>query len=297
MMAIDTPAIDKVAFQGLRGAYSHMACIEAYPQLTHIPCDFFYDVFHMVTQDPHCIGLIPVENSIAGRVSEIHQLLAHSTLHIIAEHYQPISHCLLALPTCSIEDIRTIKSHSQALMQCQDIIHHHRWQQVAVTDTAQAALDVSRGTHIHDAAIASSLAAKLYNLTILKTHIADTEHNTTRFIAVHAHPPAPHAPNTPSMASLVLRIGNTPSSLYTILGYFAQHAINLTRLEGIIADDRFTQAQFYIDVEGNAYHPPLKHVLAQLQKESLEFRLLGCYPASNFRKTPLLKTPSPIDTM
>ncbi|MBC6444334.1 MAG: prephenate dehydratase [Alphaproteobacteria bacterium GM202ARS2] len=275
-------AYQTVAFQGSHGAYSHLACLSTFPDLKPLACTYFHDVFTKAEQDSSVVGFLPVENSIAGRVAEIHQLLAHTRLHIIREHYQPIVHCLLACPNSSLSDITTIKSHAQALLQCQTIIVRHHWKQVVVSDTASAAAHLARNPQSHVAVIASRLAAELYGLKVLRPSIADTGHNTTRFIAVHQQESVP-APTIPAITSLVCRTKNEPSALYRVLGFFAEHQLNLTRLEGLIDDHRFQQAQFYLDIEGHRLLPPLKDVLKTLQESCQSLRVLGCYPADSFR--------------
>ena len=271
-----------VAFQGIEGAYSHLACKQAFPDLQPMACPYFHDVFTKVEEDSSVIGFLPVENSIAGRVAEIHQLLAHTTLHIIREHYQAIEHCLLVRPDSTLYDITTVKSHAQALLQCQRIILRHRWKQVAHGDTAAAAASLAHNKNTHEAAIASRLAANIYGLKVLHHNIADTPHNTTRFIAVHQAPAIPK-PTTPAITSIIFCTRNEPSALYRVLGFFASQGINLTRLEGIVDDHRFQQARFYLDVEGHTGEPPLKDVLQEVQDVCQSLRVLGCYPADVFR--------------
>ena len=270
-----------IAFQGGRYAYSHLAAQEAFPLLQAIPCLSFYDVFDKAEQDSSCVALVPVENSIAGRITEVHHLLAHKNLHIIREHYHHIKHCLLIHPDSRIDTITTVKSHAQALYQCRTFLHKMKWKQIAVDDTARAA-----GALIEkdQAAIASEYAATLYRLKVVQTNIADNDHNITRFLALHRQLAKPDR-QFPSMTSIVFYALNRPSVLYHALGVFAKYQINLTRLEGIILPEQhFEQAQFYIDIEGHIDCEPLKTALVELRQYGKKIYVLGCYPADPFRR-------------
>ena len=285
---MNEPTYTKVLFQGSKGSYSHLACTEVFPHLKATGCTTFNDVFHAIDSDPSAVALLPVENSIAGRVAEVHQLLVHNNLYIIKEHYQPVEHYLLIHPESSIEEITTVKSHTQALYQCQSFLKKKQWKQIAVSDTALAAQEVGERQQRDCAAIASTAAADIYNLTIAEKNIADTNNNITRFIALYKECVLPPI-DTPSITSIIFQAQNKPSSLYHALGVFAEQSINLTRLEGIVLpNDHFNQAQFYIDIEGHTQSQTLQNALKKLKNFSENIRILGCYPADTFRTSLIL---------
>jgi prephenate dehydratase len=275
---------DTIAFQGQPGAYSDLACRSALPMMATLPCTSFEDAFAAVRDGQAARAMIPIENSLAGRVADIHHLLPNSGLHIVAEHFQRVNHQLLAPKGATIEGLRTIESHVQALSQCRRLIRELRLKPLVRADTAGAAADVAARGDPTAAAIASSLAGEIYGLDILRADIEDAEHNTTRFIVL-APEPAPPPPGTPTVTSLVFRVRSVPAALYKAMGGFATNGLNITKLESYILDGRFTVAQFYADVEGHPEETPLRLALEELRFFSTEVKILGSYPANPFRRS------------
>ncbi|MBF0623018.1 MAG: hypothetical protein HQL54_13950, partial [Magnetococcales bacterium] len=220
-----------VAFQGMRGAYSEQACRERLPGYDVLPCKTFEDVFAVVESGKADIGMLPVENSIAGQVSDSYDLLALHHLKVTGEYYLRVRHCLLGQPGATIADIQNVHSHPQALAQCHHFIRSYRWRRMAVYDTAGAAEELSHRKDQDIAAIASELCADLYGLTILERDIQDSESNTTRFLLISKEEHLPQLSEEECKTSLLFEVRNIPASLYKCLGGFATNGINLTRLE------------------------------------------------------------------
>jgi len=272
-----------IAFQGVAGAYSDMACRAVHPDMTTLPCDTFEDTFAAVRDARAALAMIPIENSSAGRVADIHHLLPESGLHIIAEHFQVVHHQLLAPKGASLETVTTVRSHVQALSQCREFIRARGLKPVAHADTAGAAAEVAKLNDPSQAAIASDLAAELHGLEILMRDVHDAAHNTTRFLIMAEEPIDPE-PDVPVITSFVFRVRSVPAALYKALGGFATNGINITKLESYIVDGSFTVAQFYADVEGHPEHRPVRLALEELGFFSREVKILGVYPASEFRQ-------------
>ncbi len=266
-----------IAFQGVAGAHSDMACRKAYPYMTTLPCPTFDDVFEAVEQGKAEIGLIPIENSHAGRVAEVHNILAHTGVHIIGEHFQRIEHHLLAPKDASLETIKEVRSHPQALMQCNKNIRALGLETKAAANTAIASKEVAELNDVTKAAIGSELAAEIYNLKILKRNMEDVESNKTIFIAISKEPNDPDpAPNI--ITTLLFTIRNIPGGLYKSLGGFATNNVNMLKLESYIPGGKSDNADFFISFLG---HPKQRSV--QLAIEELGFftkkvKLLGVYP-------------------
>ncbi len=276
-----------IAFQGEAGAYSDLACRTAYPKLRTLACGSFEDAFAAVESGRARLAMIPVENSVAGRVAEIHRLLPHTGLHIVAEYFQRVNHHLLVLPGTRLSQIRTVHSHVHALSQCRKFIRSLKVTPVVHADTAGAAAEVAARGDRSAAAIASALAGKIYGLKSLKIGIEDAVHNTTRFLALAREPIDPNPAKGRVITSFVFRVRNVPAAVYKALGGFATNGINMTKLESYMIEGSFAATQFYSDVEG---HP--KDRALQLALEELEFvsqpktlKILGVYPAHPFRKT------------
>ncbi|HMO30103.1 prephenate dehydratase [Enterovirga sp.] len=281
----------KISFQGEPGANSHIACEEARPDFEPLPCATFEDAFAAVSDGQAALAMIPIENSIAGRVADIHHLLPTSGLHIVGEHFLPIHFQLLALPGTRIEELRTVHSHIHALGQCRKIIRRLGLKSMVAGDTAGSAREVRDAGDRTRASLAPRMAAEVYGLDILAEDVEDEAHNTTRFVILsrEAAPaweaaPAP-AGNGPTVTSFVFRVRNLPAALYKALGGFATNGVNMTKLESYMVDGQFTATQFYAEVDGHPEEPGLARALEELQFFSREFRILGTYPAHPFRES------------
>lgn len=273
----------KIAFQGARGAYSDLACHAVFPDYETLPCLAFEDAFAAVHDGAAELAMIPIENSIAGRVADVHHLLPQGGLHIIGEHFQPVVHHLLALPGAKLEDIKEAHSHVQGWSQCRDWLRKHKIRPVTRADTAGAAEEVSKQKDKSIAAIASELAGKVYGLQSLAADIADLRNNTTRFVILSRAAKKP-APDVPSITTLVFRVRSVPAALYKSLGGFATNGINITKIESYLVDGHFGNAQFRLDIEGHPDTPPFKNALEELAIFAPEIRILGVYPAHRYRK-------------
>ncbi len=274
-----------IAFQGLPGAYSDLACRTVFPDMETLPCNAFEDVFAAVHDGAARLAMIPIENSVAGRVADIHHLLPKSDLHIIAEHFQRVNHQLLALKGATVDDVATVHSHVHALSQCRNIIRDLGVQPVVHADTAGAAKELAEKRDKSFAAIASTLAAEIYDLQILRTNIEDEEHNTTRFIIMARDPIDPDPEDGLVVTSFVFRVRNVPAALYKALGGFATNGVNMTKLESYMVRGQFTATQFYADIEGHPDQTSVRLALEELGFFSREVTILGVYPASPHRGT------------
>lgn len=272
-----------IAFQGLPGAYSDLACRAAFPAMTTMPCESFEDAFAAVRSGTARLGMIPIENSLAGRVADIHHLLPESGLHIIGEHFQRVNHQLLAPRGATLAGLKTVASHVQALSQCRNVIRDLGLTPVIHADTAGAAAEVAQRGDLTAAAIASSLAAEIHGLEILKADIEDAAHNTTRMIVLSREPIDPDPKQGMVITSFVFRVRSVPAALYKALGGFATNGVNITKLESYMIDGNFTVAQFYADIIGHPDQRPVRLALEELSFFSREVRILGVYPASSFR--------------
>jgi prephenate dehydratase len=272
----------QVAFQGEPGANSHLACREIYPEAEPLPCPTFEDCFAAVERGTADVAVIPIENSLAGRVADIHHILPDSGLHIIAEHFMPVHFHLMAVAGATLKSIKAVHSHVHALGQCRKIIRLHRWHAVISGDTAGAAREIAALNSMTDAALAPRLAAETYGLTILKENVEDEAHNTTRFVVLAKHAD-PAKPGGPVMTTFVFRVRNVPAALYKALGGFATNGVNMTKLESYQLGGQFKATQFYADVEGHPDDRGLKLALEELAFFSTEVKILGVYPAAPFR--------------
>jgi prephenate dehydratase len=272
-----------IAFQGLPGAYSDLACRSVFPDMETLPCPAFEDVFAAVHDGDADLAMIPVENSVAGRVADIHHLLPGSGLHIIGEHFQRVNHQLLALKGTKIEDLKTVHSHVHALSQCRKILREHGLTAVVHADTAGAAKELSEERNPTMGAIASTLAAEIYDLEILQDNIEDEEHNTTRFLIMARDPIDPDLQDGLIVTSFVFRVRNVPAALYKALGGFATNGVNMTKLESYMVQGQFVATQFYADIEGHPDDTSVRLALEELGFFSREVTILGVYPASPTR--------------
>ncbi len=271
-----------IAFQGGPGAYSDLACLNAYPEMTTLPNRSFEDTFDAVRSGQAALAMIPIENSVAGRVADIHHLLPDSDLHIVDEHFQRVNHHLLGVSGAGISGLTHVHSHIHALNQCRNLIRELGLEPVEHVDTAGAAADIARAGDKTQAAIASELAAEIDGLESLKAGIEDAEHNTTRFVIMAAEPRDPGADAENVMTSFVFRVRNVPAALYKALGGFATNGVNLTKLESYVGGG-FVAAQFYADAEGHPEQKALKQAMEELAFITTEIKILGVYPAHPFR--------------
>ena len=268
-----------IAFQGAPGAYSDLACRHAFPELETLPCTQFEDAFAAVRDGQAALGMIPIENSVAGRVADIHHLMPDSGLYIIGEHFQRVQHHLLALPGATLGGLKTVRSHVHALGQTRKFLRKNKLTAVVAADTAGAAAEIAGRGDLTVAAIASELAGKIYGLVSLAENIEDAAHNTTRFLVMSRE--AKQAPRgKPTVTTFVFNVRNVPAALYKALGGFATNAINMTKLESYMVGGNFTATQFYADVEAHPDDRPLALALEELRFFSHEVKILGVYPAA-----------------
>lgn len=272
----------KIVYQGEPGAYSHLACSQFYPNHSAVACPSFDKAFDAVRSGQAQLAMIPVENTVAGRVSDIYHLLPEGGLHIVGERYLPVHHQLLGQPGTQLSDIVTARSHHMALGQVRKFLTAHNIDPVIDVDTAGAARKVSEGHVKTVAAVASSLSAETYGLDILAPNIEDADHNTTRFIVLADDPVLP-AEDVPSVSSFVFRVRSVPSALYKALGGFASNGLNLTKLESYMVGGSFKAAQFYADVEGHIDSLAMKNALEELAFFSENITHLGTYPMDDAR--------------
>jgi len=274
-----------IAFQGAPGAYSDLACRHAFPEMATLPCTQFEDAFAAVREGRASLGMIPIENSVAGRVADIHHLMPDSGLFIIGEHFEPVHHHLLALPGATLATIRTVRSHVHALNQTREFQRKHKLTPIVAVDTAGAAAELAANPDMTVAAIASELAGQIYGLVSLAANIEDAAHNTTRFLVMSRE--AKRAPRgRPTVTTFVFNVRNVPAALYKALGGFATNAVNMTKLESYMVGGNFTATQFYADVEAHPDDRPLQLALEELEFFSTEVKILGVYPAAPERANP-----------
>lgn len=273
-----------IAYQGHAGAYSHLSCTKVFPTMNAHACDSFAQAMFMVERGDALLAMIPIENSTAGRVEEIYRLMPKTQLHIIAEHYEPVNHCLLATPGTQIEALTTVSSHPQALAQCNSGIEKLNLQQIAHLDTAGSAQELAETRKPGHAAIASKLAAQLYELTILKENFQDISGNTTRFIILAKDQQTPvFNPEKTFITTIMFRVRNIPSALFKSMGGFATNGINMVKLESYMESNSMSIASFHLDVEGHPEQPQMQLALQELAFFSSEMRVIGTYLSHQFR--------------
>ena len=272
-----------IAFQGIAGAYSDLAARAVSPDAGTLACPAFEDVFDSVRDGRADLGIVPIENSTAGRVDDNHHLMPESGLFIVAEHFQKIEHCLAALPGATLQTLRKAISHPQALAQCRNRLRSLGLEREAFADTARSAAEVAMRGDLSLAAVCSSLAARLNGLEVLLHDLQDQAHNTTRFLVVGQQEQAP-PPDAFAMTTLVFRVRNVPAALYKALGGFATNGVTLTKLESYILEGSFNVAQFYCDIEGRPTDRPVELALEELRFFAPEVKLLGTYPAHAYRR-------------
>jgi prephenate dehydratase len=274
----------RISFQGEAGANSHIACSEARPDYEPLPCPTFEDAFAAVADGEAELGMIPIENSIAGRVADIHHLLPTSGLHIVGEHFLPIHFQLMAVPGATLDGIKSVHSHIHALGQCRKIIRRLGLKPVVAGDTAGSAREVAEAGDPTRASLAPRLAAPIYGLDILAEDVEDEAHNTTRFIILAREPSWAPASNGPTVTSFVFRVRNLPAALYKALGGFATNGVNMTKLESYMVEGQFSATQFYAEVDGHPEEPGLARALEEIGFFSRELHVLGVFPAHPFRE-------------
>jgi prephenate dehydratase len=269
-----------MVFQGEPGANSHIAIREAYPQHAALPCATFEDAFAAIASGQADLGMIPIENSLAGRVTDIHHLMPTAGLHIVAESFLPIRNQLMAPKGATLAGLKTVESHVMALGQCRNFIRKLGVKPIVAADTAGSAREVAERGDKTRAAIASRLAAEIYGLEILAENIEDEAHSTTRFIVLSREAKRPAAGSGPIITTFLFQVRNVPAALYKALGGFATNGVNMTKLESYMVGGNFSATQFYADVEAHPDDRPLKLALEELRFFSHEVKILGVYPAA-----------------
>lgn len=273
----------KISFQGAHGAYSDIACRQAFPGLETVPCDTFEEAFAAVQEGLSDLAMIPVDNSLAGRVADVHHLMPKSGLSIIGEHFLKIEHALLGIKDTKIEDIKHVHSHLHALPQCRKMIKELKLIPHVHQDTAGAAKEVAEKNDKAHGAIASKLAGELYGLDVLRADVQDADHNTTRFIILSRDTAVPKMVEGETyLTSFIFRVRNMPAALYKAMGGFATNGVNMVKLESYV-NPRFEVAQFYADVVAHPEQRKLQLAMEELKFFAEEVTVLGTYPTHAFR--------------
>ena len=273
----------KIAFQGEKGAYSHLAILEMFTNAEVKACSTFEETFQLAKKNPEYKIVIPIENSLVGRVADIHYLIPKYKLQIHAEHFQNVNHNLLGVKGSEIKDIKTVRSHSQAIGQCQKIITDNNLTPIISADTAGSAKFISNKNDKSESAIASELAAKIYNLEILKSNVEDESGNVTRFFIMGKKAQHPELQKKKYITSCIFKLKSIPAALYKALGGFATNGVNLCKLESFSVKNSFDQVNFYIDIEGHIEDVPLQKALEELGFHTEKLDVLGVYEAHQFR--------------
>ncbi len=279
----NTQATGRISFQGELGANSHIAARAAYPALEPLPCASFEDAFAAVSEGQARYAMIPVENSLAGRVADVHHLIPESGLYIVAERFEPIRHQLLGLPGATLAGLKQVRSHPQALGQCRKLLRAMSVEAVKTADTAGAAREIAALGDVSVGALASALAGDIHGLTVLKPDIADAGHNTTRFLVFAREADDAGPDDGPCMTSFVFRVRNVPAALYKAMGGFATNGVNMTKLESYIEGGRFEAAMFFAEIEGHPDQRNVKLALEELAFFSASLTVLGVYKADGYR--------------
>ncbi|MBP6013900.1 MAG: prephenate dehydratase [Alphaproteobacteria bacterium] len=280
-----SPKSNMIAFQGEAGANSHLACREVFPQMDALPCQTFEDVFAAMKEGKARLAMIPIENSLHGRIADIHHLLPDSGLYITGEHFVRIHHQLMAVKGATLEGLKSVMSQTPALGQCRNIIRSLGLQMIVGADTAGSARKVSEMKDPTVGALASTLAAEIYGLNILKANVEDAAHNTTRFLIMSSEPDDAEFESGPVVTTFVFRVRNVPAALYKAMGGFATNGVNMTKLESYQLEGSFNATQFYADIEGHPEERNVRLALEELQFFTSHMRILGVYPAHAYRKT------------
>jgi len=272
------------SFQGIHGAYSELAGKNIYPDSKSIPCKTFEEMFESVRDKKANIAIVPIENSRSGRVGDTQRLIPESQLKIVGEYFLEVNHCLMGVPGSTLKDIKRIYSHEQGIAQCRKKIINNKKDMVIVADTAGAAKMISETNSKEDAAIASNLAAKIYNLDILESSFQDFENNVTRFLIMSNELNIPKVNEIDLMTTLVFEVRSIPAALYKSLGGLASNGVNMTKLESYINPQGFDVAQFYMDIEGHPNNRNVKLALEEMKFFCKHIDILGVYKMSDFRK-------------
>jgi len=273
----------QVAFQGEKGAYSHLASLELFPNINATSCATFEEAFQLAQDNPEYRIVIPIENSLVGRVADIHYLIPKYKLQIHTEHFQKVNHNLLVIKGSKMTDIKTVRSHSHAIGQCGKIISENNLKAIVSADTAGSAKFISEKKDKSESAIASELAAKIYNLEILKSNIEDEPGNVTRFFVMGKNSSHPEFENKKYITSCIFKLKSVPAALYKALGGFATNGVNLCKLESFSVKNTFDQVNFYIDIEGHIEDQSVQKALEELGFHTQKLDILGVYEANQFR--------------
>ena len=272
-----------IAFQGEPGANSHIACLEAFPGMNVLPCATFEDVFAATQQGRAKLAMLPIENSLAGRIGDIHHLLPDGGLYIVGEHFLRIRFHLLGVKGAKLADLKTVQSQTPALGQCRNVIRELGLAMVVGADTAGSARQVAEAGDKSRAAIATALAGEIYGLDVLRPDIEDAEHNTTRFLVMAKEPNDAEPEDGPVITSFIFRVRNVPAALYKAMGGFATNGVNMTKLESYQLEGTFNATQFYADIEGHPASRNVRLALEELEFFTTELKILGIYKAHPFR--------------
>ncbi len=285
-----TMKTNRISFQGEAGANSDTACRNMFPDMEPLPCPTFEDAFNAVETGAADLAMIPIENTLAGRVADIHYLLPLADMHIVGEYFLPIHFQLMVLPGVRREEIKTVHSHIHALGQCRNVIRQNGWKSVIAGDTAGAARLVADVKDRSMAALAPRLAADLYGLDILEENVEDSENNVTRFVVLSKNKQWAARPENDEriVTTFVFRVRNVPAALYKALGGFATNGVNMTKLESYQLGGRLIATQFYADIEGHPEERSVQLALEELRFFTKEVRILGVYKGSDIRGTQLL---------
>ena len=267
----NNPPNKQIAYQGEPGAFSELACVT------------FERAFEAVTSGRAARAMLPIENSLAGRVADIHHLLPDAGLHIVAEYFLPVEHHLMARPGTKLEDVKVVRSHAMALGQCRLSLEAMKARPEVSGDTAGAAKWLAEHGAPGDAVLASERAAEIYGLEILKRNVEDADHNTTRFLEMSLEPDDASPEDGPVVTSFVFEVRNIPAALYKALGGFATNGVNMTKLESYQLGGSFAATMFYADIEGHPNHEPVRLALEELSFFSSSLKILGVYKAAKAR--------------
>ena len=273
----------RIAYQGVAGAYSHIASMTVYPGQEYLPCDTFEKAMKLVSEGEADLAMIPVENSNAGRVSDVHFLLPQTGLHIIGEFFLPINHQLLGLPGTKLADVKSASSHPQALAQCSEFLKRHGIKPTARIDTALSCQDVLKFQDKSIAAIASKLAGEIYGLDVVAPNVENARNNTTRFLIMAREPESPEDDGGAFITSFIFKAKNIPAALYKALGGFATNGINITKLESYLLEGKFVSAQFYAEIESHPSRKAFQNAFDELKFFSESIHVLGTYRANKYR--------------
>jgi prephenate dehydratase len=273
----------KISYQGEPGANSHIACADVFPDWEPMPCATFEDALGAVQDGVAGLGMIPIENSIAGRVADIHHFLPTSGLHIIGEYFLPIHFQLMAVKGASLATVKSVYSHIHGLGQCRNIIRKLGLTPQDGGDTAGSARQIRDWNDPTRAALAPAMAADIYGLDILAHDVEDAAHNTTRFVILSKEPDWAAPNNGPTVTTFMFRVRNVPAALYKALGGFATNGVNMSKIESYMVEGEFAATQFLVDVDGHPEDPALMRAFEELAFFTREVRILGVYPAHPFR--------------